>query len=203
MRILILDTETTGIASTDEVLELAYITIDNNFITQQTFVAKYRPSVPINPHAQAVHGIEFKDLLSYPLSRTIDLGQEKIDFIIGHNISFDKRMLIQSNKGLESILEEAKYIDTMALAKLITKSTGVKFLNNKLDTLVEHYYPTASSGLIELQNNSKYHDALTDCRKVNIVLNAVRNVFPALTTVESMYEFLESVAPKNKTKKEG
>ena len=182
MNIVILDTETTGLTGKDEVIELAYITIDENFVPLHETVQRFKPSIAINPHAQAVHGIEFKNLLGMPPSSKLSL--EPVDYMIGHNISFDKRLLIQSNPELKSMLETTKYIDTKTLAKLVEKrSDTIKFLNHKLDTLVEYYYPDTPIF------TSKYHDALNDCKKVMLVLSKIRETFPALDTVEKVFEF--------------
>ena len=191
MNIVILDTETTGLTAKDEVIELGYITIDNNLTTLHETSIRYKPSVPINPHAQVVHGIDYKSLLGKLPSSKIAL--ESIDYMIGHNISFDKRLLIQSNNDLREMLEKVKYIDTKILAKLIEKEDKtIKFLNHKLDTLVEYYYPNHSF------STNKYHDALTDCKKVLIVLTKVKEAFPALDTVEKIYEFQQLTSKAKK-----
>lgn len=191
MNILVLDTETTGLTGKDEVIELAYIVIDNDLTTLTSFNARYKPSIPINPHAQAVHGIEYKELLScFPSSK---IALEPIDYMIGHNISFDKRLLIQSNPALTEMLEKVKYIDTKVLAKLIEKENkDVKFLNHKLDVLIEHYFPENPF------TTNRFHDALTDCKKVLLLLDAVRKAFPALNTVEKLYDFQQLTSKAKK-----
>lgn len=192
MSILILDTETTGISKTDQVIELAYYeasTLENEKDTRalntlRDAISSYRyfPTVPINPHAYAVHGIGLTQLAKSPASTTLTLPKN-IKYIVGHNISFDKRILLQSNPKLEAELKAAKYICTLSLAKTISKFAKTSYENHKLDTLAKHYYPEVESLVTPL------HSASNDVLKTLLVLLKLIDHTPNLKTWDDIYNF--------------
>jgi len=95
-RIVIFDCETTGIDfQKDQVIELC---VQHGLGEQaQSRTWRIRPSVPIHPAAQAVHGIALEDLAGCP--QFGEYADEIIqvfaaaDVIVGYNISFDIEML--------------------------------------------------------------------------------------------------------------
>ena len=98
-KILLIDTETTGLSKTDEVIEISLslyeVNIENNSTEKIAFYTGRRcPSVQINPRAQKVHKISISDLIGK------DFDHEKVnslldnaDILIAHNAAFDARML--------------------------------------------------------------------------------------------------------------
>ncbi len=93
---LILDSETTGINDTDEVIELGVIDCDGNIIMEQRINPVKRR---ISPKAQEIGHITLKDLKGKP--NMLQAWQEfapKINgrMIIAYNTAFDIRMLVQS-----------------------------------------------------------------------------------------------------------
>ncbi|MEP6861260.1 MAG: 3'-5' exonuclease [Deltaproteobacteria bacterium] len=95
-RIVIFDCETTGIDFVkDQVIELCVQHGLGDQATSRTW--RIRPSVPIHPAAQAVHGIALEDLAGCP--QFGEYADEIIqvfaaaDVIVGYNISFDIEML--------------------------------------------------------------------------------------------------------------
>lgn len=95
-RVIIFDCETTGIDFTrDQVIELCVQHGLGETATSRTW--RIRPSVPIHPAAQAVHGIALEDLAGCP--QFGEYADEIIqvfaaaDVIVGYNISFDIDML--------------------------------------------------------------------------------------------------------------
>lgn len=196
MKVLILDTETTGLTLTDEVIELAWIRVSDS-ITEfnkdavSTYNQRYRPNARMNPHAQKVHGIAFRDLLRCPSTKNIDLPED-INYIIGHNIEFDARLLKQSNIELTLKLNGVKYICTKKLVKVIEKQFKIPFLNHKLDTVIRHYYPDKVHELIP-----EKHEALSDCYKCFLVLQEVLKLVPAIDSWDKLYE-LQNLFDKTK-----
>jgi DNA polymerase III epsilon subunit-like protein len=101
-KLLLLDTETTGLAAVDQPIELAmclYEVQGNGQSVRQidSYVGKRCPTVPINPRAQKVHGISIADLVGLDFNfDKINNLVESADFIVAHNARFDHRML----KGL-------------------------------------------------------------------------------------------------------
>jgi DNA polymerase-3 subunit epsilon len=95
-RIIVFDCETTGIDFTkDQVIELCVQRgLDE---TAQSRVWRIKPSVPINPAAQAVHGISMAELEDCPsfgaYADEIAAVFATADVIVGYNLSFDIEML--------------------------------------------------------------------------------------------------------------
>jgi DNA polymerase III epsilon subunit-like protein len=201
--VLVLDTETTGISKTDQVIELAYIDLgpftfeqlrsdreDFEIFKQTplTYISRFRfkPTVPINPHAYEIHGIGLSELKDSPCSTTVAIPYA--DYIVGHVISFDQRMLEQSNFEMSGQLAKAKYICTKELAKAVEKAIGIKYENHKLDTLVKYYYPAEYESLVQ-----STHDARGDVIKTIVVLLAMLEHLPAITSWEELYNFQQSL----------
>lgn len=92
---LILDTETTGLSTNDEVIQVGIIDLDGNVLLN-TLV---RPTVPIAPEARSVHGItdeiladapDFSDLYG-PIA-----GLLRNRYVLAYNADFDRRLLEQT-----------------------------------------------------------------------------------------------------------
>lgn len=158
----ILDTETTGLTGKDQVIEMAWIRLENLFDDKAklTFKKRYRPTVQINYEAQKVHGISFTELLPEDSLVKLDIPDD-IEYLIGHNISFDVRLLKQSNKTLTDKLNKVKLICTRRLSNVVFNQNKVKILNHKLDTILKEFYPTEWDKFI-----SDKHSALEDCLKI-------------------------------------
>lgn len=200
-QVLILDCESTGVSNADEIIELAYIQASDDirkFIAyyieampeidfpQQVYNERFNPSVPINPHASKVHGIsKLKLLKCRPSSEAVIPANVK--YLVGHNISFDHRML-----GKPDVL----LIDTLTLVKTLRKFRLIT--NNddegkdKLDVLIAHYFPEIAKTLIK-----PLHSALDDCYKVILLLSVILEKFPTIETWDQLFE----LQTKGKTKK--
>ena len=92
---LIADTETTGFAKHDEVVEVAIV----NSLGMTVFHEFVKPTVPINSAAMRVHGISERQVARYrcwdgahdEFCRLIEGSQ-----LVFYNASFDKRLLTQT-----------------------------------------------------------------------------------------------------------
>jgi exodeoxyribonuclease X len=189
MSVIILDTETSGLTAKDQVIELAYMVLDNDMpklIANSTFNQRYRPTAKIHAKAQEVHGIGFRDLLSCPSTTKIELPE--ITYMIGHNIAFDVRLLRQSNPNLAEQLDNIKYICTKQLVLRVEKQFKIPFLNHKLDTLIRHYYPDIVEELIPAK-----HEALSDCVKCFVLMKKIFELIPAIDTWDKLYNFQETL----------
>lgn len=111
MKPYILDTETTGTDhAKDQIIEAAWLELPSTPAEFATFVPaslphyceRFRPSVPINLGAQAVHHIIASDLKDCRRTEEFYLPAD-VDFLIGHNIDFD-----------------AKFCDAMHLRRICT-----------------------------------------------------------------------------------
>jgi len=178
--IYIIDTETTGIANTDQIIELAWINVGNEVSSLEpldTFQQYYKPSVPIHPKAQEVHGLSADKLKNYPSSI---LAKIPADTSIGifHNASFDMRML-----GKPDI----KSICTMKLAKKITKELNVDLGgSNSLRNLFTFFYPDLSGDFLTL-----YHGAEADCKMTLAILIALLKFYPHIETLEQLERYIK------------
>jgi exodeoxyribonuclease X len=92
----VLDTETTGDGPTDQVCELAIVDVPG-FRTFNTLV---RPTVPMNVEARAVHHITDEELATAPPAEEIPYPFANWEIVAAHNITFDARLMKQSNMPL-------------------------------------------------------------------------------------------------------
>lgn len=111
MRVVFIDTETTGNGELDQVIEVAYIVYESEYVCDAVQVFDYhqrfKPTVPIKWGAMATHNIIETDLEGAPDFSTFKFPRDT-DYLIGHNIDFDWKML-----GKPDI----KRICTLALAR--------------------------------------------------------------------------------------
>lgn len=92
---LILDTETTGLADSDEIVEIAILRIDGQHLLNEII----RPSRPIPADVTAIHGITDADVESariwpniWPVVQPLIANRR----VITYNAPFDRRMIAQS-----------------------------------------------------------------------------------------------------------
>jgi DNA polymerase III subunit epsilon len=94
-RVIVFDVETTGTDKRrDQVIELC-VQIGLEGGSSQTW--RIKPSVPISPGAQAVHGITMEDLEVCPLfgqvAGAIRAMIDRAEVLVGYNLAFDIEML--------------------------------------------------------------------------------------------------------------
>jgi DNA polymerase-3 subunit epsilon len=91
--LIVLDTETTGVAKTDQVIELCV----QEGLDGPAMTWRFKPGVPISPGAQKVHGISMADLEhEHPFaSYAADIAAvfSSATVLVGYNVSFDLGML--------------------------------------------------------------------------------------------------------------
>lgn len=98
-RIVIFDCETTGIDfAQDQILELCIQRgLDDGGGETSARTWRIRPSAPIQPAAQAVHGISAEELAGCPtfaeVAHEIAAWFATADIIVGYNVAFDIQML--------------------------------------------------------------------------------------------------------------
>jgi exodeoxyribonuclease X len=147
LKILIADTETTGLTGTDEICEVAWLEIDSDLCVVSEFQSLVKPTCPINPAASAASHITDAMVSDAPSIEEV-LAQFPEDhfanvFLIAHNEIFDRRFLSkhwQVNGGY----------CTLRAAKSIYRDAP----NHKLQTL--RYY-------LGLDVDEGYHRAMADC----------------------------------------
>ena len=121
-RLLFIDTETTGLSVTDQILQFAaiYGVFDGERFHEDSRINQFiNITTSINFFAQRVHGISKRMVESYDYIDAYidDFLQyiEKSDHVVGHNISFDMRMLKQDCEriGREHDLDSCSTFCTM------------------------------------------------------------------------------------------
>lgn len=130
---VVLDTETTGFGTYDKIVEIAAIKYKSGKSIDK-FVALVNPQRPIPSGASKMHGIKKEDVADAPVWESLE--QDFFQFIgdlplVGHNLSFDIRMLEQQSK----IKIENYKIDTFKISKEIfpgLDSYTLEYLNAAL-----------------------------------------------------------------------
>jgi DNA polymerase-3 subunit epsilon len=96
MKIGILDTETTGLKQEKgaKIIELALLTYDlTTRKLEDVWVQRFDPQQPIEPGAQAVHGISYEELVGCPIwedtADEIVRRMSALDLAVAHNMGFD------------------------------------------------------------------------------------------------------------------
>jgi len=154
MKIIILDTETTGNKEEDRICQLSYLVMNENLEIEEIYNELVKPPLPISYEAMAVHHItnemvEDKPQIKYTdaYKRLKELNSPE-NLIVIHNAKFDLDML--KKEGFNSFF---KLIDTFRILK--------------------HLLP---EGKFSLQYNryalGLYKKEKDICKKYNIEINA-------------------------------
>ena len=96
---VILDTETTGLTNTDEIIEIACIDIEGNVL----FNSLVKPTVGIAEGARAIHGISTTDVADAPGMDVVApqlLEAVKDRLVLTYNFEFDRRLIRQSLRAV-------------------------------------------------------------------------------------------------------
>lgn len=172
---LILDTETTGLINYDgivtkkavienpslfpDVVEIAWITVSRKYeeVSRNRFIIKQENKIPKD--AIKIHGItdekcqkEGVDWIVAYEKLIYDL--EECDYIVGHNVSFDKKVIegFCLKKNLKKPFSKKKKYDTMAMGRQLMKR---KFF--KLQDLAFKLF-----GREQILDNFDFHNAMDD-----------------------------------------
>lgn len=93
--VVVLDTETTGLESDDQIIEIGVTDLKGNVLLEQ----RLRPSVPVNPEASNVHGICNVELEHEPCFLEIEPQLKQVligKTVLIFNAEFDTRLLNQT-----------------------------------------------------------------------------------------------------------
>lgn len=155
-RIMILDTECTGLNETDRVIELAYIIYEDEKQIE-TYSKIWKCLKPSCIPAQKIHKIPLEDVKNSKNDPKVELQhlEEKmksVDRVVAHNLKFDKQMLNQTCRfELNRNLSIPNGFCTLIQFRKHGKSMFSSFTN-------ENLYLNTSGGI--KKNNS--HRALVD-----------------------------------------
>jgi len=148
MRQIVLDTETTGLATSQghRIIEIGCLELVNRRLTGREYHRFLNPERDIDEGAERVHGISLADLEGQP--RFADIADELIDFLrnaelVIHNADFDVGFIeyeLQLMKHPKpSINDHATVLDTLGLARKLHPGQ-----RNSLDALCKRYSVDAS-----------------------------------------------------------
>jgi len=184
MKVLVFDTETTGLPTEKNpsivetqkwpyIVQLSYLYYDTETRTTidcRDYIIRIPAGVIISPESIAIHKItpEISDDEGVGIKAVLDKFNaclQDCDVVVGHNISFDKRLVM-----VESIRHKMKqHFTTMGVRKaeyctmkknvdvckipVTSKEGDIYFKYPKLSELHEHLFNTVPKGL---------HNAMTD-----------------------------------------
>lgn len=157
MRQIILDTETTGLETSDghRVIEIGCVELVDRRVSQKHFHQYLNPERQVEDGAMEVHGISNEFLLDKPLFA--DIADEFLEFVEGaeliiHNAPFDIGFLNYELFLLgrsDRMADHCRVLDTLELARDLHPGQ-----RNSLDALCKRY---------EVDNSSRtLHGALLD-----------------------------------------
>lgn len=164
---LILDTETTGLSTQDEIIELGIIDLNG----QTLYHSMFNPNCLINPQAQAIHGIRLTDLQDAPnfsqewhTIKTILRGKK----ILIYNAPFDLRMINQTARihGHDTLLTNR---DVNCVMRGYAQKRGIIDPKTKKPRWVKLEQALANEGIPTKQN----HRATDDCLMTLALINKV------------------------------
>jgi DNA polymerase-3 subunit epsilon len=170
MRQIVLDTETTGLATSQghRIIEIGCIEIVNRRFTGREYHSFVNPEREIDEGAEAVHGMNLADLENQP--RFADIAEEFLEFIKGgelviHNAEFDVGFLEYELTLMKhpspAITDHASVLDTLSFARKLHPGQ-----RNSLDALCKRYDVDASrrnvhGALIDAELLAKVYLAMT------------------------------------------
>ncbi len=182
MRQIVLDTETTGLATSQghRIIEIGCLELVNRRLTGREYHRFLNPERAIDEGAERVHGISLADLEGQP--RFADIADELIDFLrdselVIHNAEFDvgflEHELALMKHPRASITEHATVLDTLQLARKLHPGQ-----RNSLDALCKRYSVDAS--------RREVHGALIDAELLAHVYLAMTGGQTALSLDEEV-----------------
>ena len=171
---VILDTETTGLSTTEKhrIVEIGCIELDNQIPTNKIFHEYINPQRSVSEEAYKIHGYSDKFLANKNTFNKI--AKDFLNFIkdkkiIIHNAPFDLGFLNYELKliGLEKV-DKKNVVDTLELAR--TKFPGSQ---NSLDALCKRFNVDNS--------RREKHNALADCQLLKeVYINLLDQKTPKL-----------------------
>ncbi len=189
---IILDTETTGTAEQDRIIQLGFLVLDNkNVSVYNEFCSS---DVPIAYAAMEVHGITPEQLENKPLCQetaafeALNALNTSENYLIIHNAPFDLGMLEK-----EGFTCKMKLIDTLRVAKHVfdeEEAHRLQYFRYKMGLYKKEQAEAEALGIVV-----KAHDAIGDVLVLKLFLTelrkAVQEKFANVNAVEMMVELTQ------------
>ncbi len=178
MKIVVLDTETTGLSIKDghRIVEIGCIELDNLILTKNKFHCYLNPERKVSEKAFKVHG--YSDQFLSKQKKFSEIGEEFLEFIkdkilIIHNAEFDLAHLNNELNLLGKKKIDNEIIDTISLAR--DKFPGSSL---SLDALCKRF---------RIDNSKRIqHTALVDCDLLaKVYINLIDQKEPKLDFQET------------------
>ena len=140
-RIVVFDTETTGLDNDDEVLQVSAVDGARRPLLNEYIHPTRKTSWE---GAYAIHGISPRDVEHAPILKQIKTKLDKIfssaSLNIAYNIEFDDRMLRQSGYSIRDVAPQTPCIDVMLdYAAMVRQSYGNEYKWQPLQGCAAHY----------------------------------------------------------------
>lgn len=161
MKVIVFDTETTGIDS-PELIEAAFLVLagpPRAAAIASSFEHRYKPSKPISYGAMATHHIIDEDLADCPPASNFALPSN-VEYLVGHNVDFDWKVIGSPN---------IKRIDTLALCRDLWPQ-----VDSHKQSAMLYFFDRATARA----KTKDAHSALQDVHNCLEVLNRILAVLP-------------------------
>ena len=176
---VILDTETTGLSTTEKhrIVEIGCIELDNQISTNKIFHTYINPQRTVSEDSYKVHG--YSDKFLADKKKFSEIAEDFLNFIkdkkiIIHNAPFDLSFLNYELKLInQKIIDKKNVIDTLEIAR--EKYPGSQ---NSLDALCKRF---------NIDNSKREkHSALIDCHLLKeVYINLLDQKMPKLNLESS------------------
>lgn len=139
-KLIIIDSETTGLAKGARPVEIAWCTASKQD-EKREYVERFNPDMLIDAQAIEVHGIS-NDAVQ-DCRRYTQFEMPLTEYIVGHNISFDVKILSECDPDVKNI----KSICTLALSRMAWPELSSHKLNDLITYLEPDFKFIAHSSL--------------------------------------------------------
>jgi DNA polymerase-3 subunit epsilon len=176
MREIVFDTETTGLSPAEghRIVEIGCVELFNRVETGRVYHAYFNPDRPMDPVAQAIHGLSDHFLSDKPYFS--DTVEDLLDFLedsplVAHNASFDFAFLNHELGACGRLhVGMSRMIDTLLLSR--TRHPGAK---HSLDALCTRYgidrsHRLKHGALLDAQLLAQVYIELTGGRQIGLML---------------------------------
>ncbi len=160
----VLDTETTGLSATDEIVQIGIVDSDGRTVLNQLV----KPTIPIPSGASAIHGVYDRDVAGAPSFKQIYIQLSALlagQVVVAYNMDFDWRMLQQTAARYR--LPDLRMGKRDCAMKQYARFKGVRHANGRNYTWHKLGNALRQEGLLV----AKAHDALDDARMTLALIN--------------------------------